>query len=355
MKNHERINTIIKAMPSFSKELYSKDELLPELLEIQKELVALTFNDEHAENARLRIWDVENHLEKLNNDRGHVADEELKKFMEGCKIICNSIKSEMSGNAGEYKAFRSIEMIRCKKSVLKNIEFVLGDHRTELDGIILTEKAIFIVEVKNPSKDVLIDERGNYCRIGTTMVFDKNIGEKMNDKTYLLREALKTAGYDNPNIVTLVVFTNNNINVENRYEYIKTCFLGELPHIIERHKGDVLYTEDDFKKMEGAIEANKCHESYPLPLDINQFKTDFATVMVKLEEAEEVQSGNENLNEQDIEPDEKSIDETIQENVQHHEMLRKNPKTSKQIAAIVSVLAIAGVAAVAGVVKEIRK
>lgn len=62
--------------------------------------------------------------------------------------ICNLIKSEFSGNAGERKAFWSIDTIRCKKTVLKNVEFRNGEHRTELDGIVFTVKAIFVIEVR---------------------------------------------------------------------------------------------------------------------------------------------------------------------------------------------------------------
>ena len=112
MKRQERIEELTKAMKSFTKENYQKEELLPEMLELQRELITLTFNDTHAEQGKLRIWDVEDHLKKLNEERGHVADVELAAFVEGSKILCNTIKAEMSGNAGEFKAFRSIETIR---------------------------------------------------------------------------------------------------------------------------------------------------------------------------------------------------------------------------------------------------
>ena len=93
---------IIKAMPSFAQDRYTKAELLPELFQLQSELVNLTFNGEHAENAQLKIWDVQNHLAKLNDERGHVADDLLHQFTDGCKIINESIRGEISGNKGEY-------------------------------------------------------------------------------------------------------------------------------------------------------------------------------------------------------------------------------------------------------------
>lgn len=284
MNAQTRKSEIINAMPSFSKERCSKAELLPELFQLQSELVNLTFNGEHAENAQLKIWDVQNHLAKLNDERGHVADDLLQNFTESCRIVNESIRGEISGNKGEYKALRSIETVRAKHTVLRNIELSAGDHRTELDIIVFTEKAIFVVEVKNPTRDIVIDDRGNYCRINNGHTsFDKNIGEKMNDKTYLLRSVLQAAGIENPNVISLVVFTNNNISVTNNFPFIQHCFLSSLPHLIDNYQGAELYTEEAIDHMVDSVESAKSSNIYELPLDVNQFKQDFADLMVKLE------------------------------------------------------------------------
>ena len=244
-----RIEEILASMSSFSKKLYKKQEVLPELLLLQKELVSLTFNNEHAEKSDLRIWDVENHLDKLNEECGHIVDEQLESFKDDCKIICNTIKAEMSGQAGERKAFKSLETLRCKHIILKNVELVKGDHRTELDAVVITEKAVFIIEVKNTTKNIVIDDRGNYCRrCEQGLLFDKNIGENMNEKEYLLREALALVGIEDIKIINLVVFTNSNVFVENNYPYINTCYLSNLPHKISNHCGDTLYSGEEMKK-----------------------------------------------------------------------------------------------------------
>ncbi len=283
-----RIEEIKNNMKSFGKELFSKEELLPELLALQTDLVSATFNGDHAEKGKLRILDVEKHLESLNAECGNIADEQLEKFKQDCKVICNTIKGEKSGLSGEQKAFKSLDTLRCKHKILKNIEFTLGDHRTELDAIVLTEKAAFIIEVKNTMKNIVIDERGNYCRVrDDALIFDKNIGEKMNEKEYLLREAFKTAGLDNIEIASLVVFTNSSVNVDNKYPYIKTCYLSDMPHIIGGYNKQRVYSDENIDQMVDAIESGKCHEAYPTPIDMKEFKNDFATLMVTLEEAKE--------------------------------------------------------------------
>lgn len=284
MANIDRINEILAQIIAFSKREYRREEFLPELLELQKQLIQLVFNESHAGLSDLKIWDVEKYLQSLNEECGGIADEEMQRVLEGCKIICNMIKSEISGNTGERKAFRCLETVRSPYRLLRNVEMGLGEHRTELDATMFMKKAVYLIEVKNPGKDIYIDERGNYCRVGQITTFDKNIGEKMNDKVFLLREALKKAGYKDVNIVSLVVFTNNSIEVNSDFPYITTCFLSELPHIIDEYVGEELYTESDMEKMAEAVRQAESKEVYPLPMDMSQFKLDFATALAKLEE-----------------------------------------------------------------------
>ena len=83
MMRADRVEELMRAMKSFGKEKYEKSELLTEMFALQQEIVELTFNDEHASTADLKIWDVERHLEQMNRDCGNVADEELKQFKNG--------------------------------------------------------------------------------------------------------------------------------------------------------------------------------------------------------------------------------------------------------------------------------
>lgn len=68
MTRTERIEEMMEAMKSFGKDKYQKNELLNEMFALQKEIVELTFNGEHASTADLKIWDVERHLEQMNQD-----------------------------------------------------------------------------------------------------------------------------------------------------------------------------------------------------------------------------------------------------------------------------------------------
>ena len=285
MTRTSRVEELTNAMKSFGKDKYMKSELLPEMFALQQEIVELTFNGEHAATGDLKIWDVERHLEQLNQEYGNPADEELQRFKTGSKALCNLIKAEISGNRGEAKAFRVLQYIHSRYIVLKNIELADGDLRTELDAIVITPSAVTIVEVKNTSKNIFIDENGDYYRTGEFLKWDCNIAEKMAVKEELLRKVLTEAGFGDMQMRSVVVFTDNRIEVQNKYRLIRTCFVSQLAYIIEGFRGNRTLSEEEMETVESSIKAAECKEAYPFELDVAQYKLDFATLMAVLEEA----------------------------------------------------------------------
>ncbi len=281
----DRVNELLASMKSFEKEAYHKSELLDEMFALQKEIVALTFDGEHAETADLKIWDVKNHLEQMNQDCGNVADEELKRFEEGCRTFINLIKAEVSGNRGEFKAFRSFEFLHTDHIVLKNVELQDGGLRTEIDAVVITPYGITIVEVKNTARNIFIGSNGGYYRTGEFLKQDCNIAQKMDLKEKLLRKALAAGGFENLEINQVVVFTDNRIEVQNKYRKIHTCFVDQLAYIIDGFKDQGGMSRTDMGKIEDCIRRAEHKEVYPFGFDVKQYKTDFATLMAVLEEA----------------------------------------------------------------------
>ncbi len=279
----QRVEELMAGMKSFSKDGYHKSELLSEMFALQQEIVELTFSGEHAATAELKIWDVEKHLEQLNEECGHVADEELQKFMESSKILCNLIKAEISGNRGEYKAFKTLEYLQSQNRVIRNVELSNGETRTEIDALVITPKCLTIVEVKNTSKNILIDEDGNYYRTGEFLKWDCNIAEKMAVKEALLRNVLESAGYGHIRIRSVVVFTNNRIEVQNKFSQIRTCFVNHLAYMIDGFRMDEAITMNDMDCIQNAVENAMCRETYPFEFDACQYQADFANLLATLE------------------------------------------------------------------------
>lgn len=279
----KRIEELMTAMKSFGKESYHKSEILNEMFALQQEIVELTFSGDHAATAELKIWDVERQLEQLNTDCGNIADEELARFMEESKVLCNLIKAEISGNRGEYKAFKALEYLKSQNRVLRNVELSDGDVRTELDAVVITPKCATIVEVKNTSKNIFIDKEGNYYRTGEFLKWDSNIAERMSVKEGLLRKVLESAGYGHIQIRSVVVFTNNRIEVQNKYRQIRTSFVSQLAYIIDGYRLDGSMAAEEMDSLQKIIKDAECKEAYPFEFDVNQYKADFATLIATLE------------------------------------------------------------------------
>lgn len=283
--NNMKMESIVQKMTSFPKDEYQKIELLPEMLKLQDDLVREDLGEEYVGCAK--IYDVKRHLFEKNEELGHVADAELMRFKKGCGELANLIKAEISGNKGENYAFKCFEYLRSQSVVLRNIEMKKGDKRTELDAIVITPFGITIVEVKNTSRDIYIDNEGNYYTTGEFLRLDCNIAYKMKFREELVREAIRESFYSDMPIQSVIVFTNNKIKVENKCKDLKTCFVSQLAYTIDSFKESGKVSEIVMDEIRRMIKTAECKESYPFEFDVKQFKKDFATVIVALEEKEE--------------------------------------------------------------------
>ncbi len=107
----------------------------------------------------------------------------------------------------------------------------------------------------------------------------------MTFKEELLKKVLTDGGIDNIQIRSIVVFTDNRIEVQNKYSRIRTCFVSQLAYIIDGLKSGTYTGEEEMEHIEGLIREAECREAYPFEFDVAQYKMDFATLMAILEEA----------------------------------------------------------------------
>ncbi len=339
-----RVEEIISNMTSFGKDRYHRSELLSEMFKLQEDTVRLTFNEEHASTADLKIWDVERHLTDLNEQNNHIADVELEKFKGECRTLCNLIKAEISGQRGENRAFRSLEFLNAPSLIVKNVELSDGDLRTEIDALVINPNGLVIVEVKNTSKDIFIDERGDYFRTGEFLKWDCNIADKMAVKETLLKKALAAVGIDVPSIHKIVVFTDNRIQVQNKCNMIETCFVSQLSYKIDDLRNECNCSIQLMNDIKEAVEQASSKEEYPFEFDVKGFKHDFAVVMSILESAS---------SDADIEEETEIIEFHIPENKEETvvkdnkvEMFEtRKPRRFGNVAAIALVALAAGITA----------
>ena len=285
----EKLNEVLSRITSFGKSRYCKADYEGEMRKLQHELLCLIFEEEHVLSARLTIWDVYNQLERECKERGDVATEELAEFKVGCRMFSDLIRAEISGNKGESMVFSRLSGLKIKNKIFRNVELVEEGNRSELDMVVVTEKTSFILEIKNTKTGVFIDEKGDYYRTGEYMNHDCNLLQKMNNRQQLLTNVLEDTltGLEKPiNIVKVIVFTNKWIEVRNKCGDLKVCSLAELPYYIEDYVGENLYSEEDIIAMADAISNSAVSGEYEPEMDMQKFKTDFAKVLVAVEDDE---------------------------------------------------------------------
>ncbi len=167
--------------------------------------------------------------------------------------------------------------------MLKNVELQDEINRSELDAVVITPKCVTIIEVKNTSRNIFIDEEGNYFRTGEFLKWDCNIAEKMSLKEKLLRKVLSEAEMGHLQIKSILVFTNNHIEVQNKYTQIRTCFINQLVHIIDSFMLEDVLTERDMDIVRSVIDEATSKEAYPVEFDFQQYKMDFASILATFE------------------------------------------------------------------------
>lgn len=283
MKKEERINQIVESMDAFSNEEYLKKDLLNEYYKLERQVVETTFNKEHVEEGNLTLKNVYQHFQSLCNQHGNKLTEEFRAFSDLNYAVVNGIRKITSGDWGEAKAYKSLETLKCKNKVVRNLELSKDDHKAEIDLIVITQKAVFVIEVKNTKRDIRIDENGNYVKVGKSEFIDCVIGEKMNEREFLVRNYLEENGIKNPNIVSLLVFTNSSIKVENNYPYIIHCFLGSMPHIIQNYDGQTIYNLKEVEKMYDCLNKKEAVATFKPDCDIQAYKRAFANLLVSVE------------------------------------------------------------------------
>lgn len=283
----QQVEKMVTNMQAFSKDTYFSSELYGQYIALQKEFAYIALGEE---NSPMKVQDLYEYFLEQNKKYRGVATKALERFKKDCSFMIGEICGLRAGRDGERQAFKSLETLKCKNRVLKNIELEFDGHKTELDAIVFTKKGVFIVEVKNMNRDILIDENGNMQeRVSSNGDYKTlyNLGTKMNEKEHVVRQALQGSDYKNAPVKSFVVFTNSEIKLQNRYRHITTSFLSNLPRLIDQECHNGRYSVDEFKNMFYAVLNARTRHSYPIPKEIDEIKRDFAEVYISLKTAEE--------------------------------------------------------------------
>lgn len=272
---------IINKMTAFKEEKYTRVEMINELFKLQDEMTAIAFGGTQVD-AR-RFYDISDHFADLNRVNRKIPIKKIEEFRKECGEATNCIRAEISGRKGENKTFYKLNLLKSEHQIRKNVEIGDGTKRTEIDALIVTEKAAFIIEVKNSKRDIFIDEHGQYYRTGEFLKWDCDLGKKLEMREEFVRKAAEKSGIQNLKVVKIVVFTDNRMKVQNKYKSIKTCFLSNLTSIIDTYDGEKMLTLNEMDSLMKSVDEITTNTKYAPSIDIQKFKKDFAEIVTAMD------------------------------------------------------------------------
>ena len=78
---------------------------------------------------------------------------------------------------------------------------------------------------------------------------------------------------------------------------MKVCGSNYLPTYIDKFQSDNWYSDENIGTMVTAVEDAKCKEPFQMPVNMDDFKLNFATLMVTLECAKEEKTADAEIDE----------------------------------------------------------
>ena len=140
---------------------FYKEDVEGELKEFQKLCISLIYDDEHGVNKRMN--NLQDYVCKKYSVLNLERDNNYMDFMKYADEFNALIAKEIAGNNAERRVRCQIESASVNKAVLHTLELNDGMGCSgECDYIVITSKAIFIIEVKTAGSDVKITRSGNY-------------------------------------------------------------------------------------------------------------------------------------------------------------------------------------------------
>lgn len=211
------------------------------------------------------------------------------------KKLSKEMAITMSGAKGENLVSKTLEFLsRPNTQIFRNVYITDGIDETEIDGIILTDNGVIILEVKKVKSDLTLTEDGRMVFAGDECYDKVPLAQKMVLKRRLLKKCLEKAvadkGLDIPVYAdSFIVFSapkGQFIKISDRYHREKHCFRTGLNKKIESYIGCAYYKADQlvqlgeiFSEMESNV---KCFET---KLNYDEVRRSLAEALVVLQDS----------------------------------------------------------------------
>lgn len=250
------------------------------------------------------------------------------------KKLAKEMAITMSGAKGESLVSRTLEFLnRPNTQIFRNVYITDGIDETELDGIVLTDNGVIILEVKKVKSDLTLTEDGRMVFAGDECYDKVPLAQKMALKRRLLKKCLEKAVSDKcldiPVYVdSFIVFAapkGQFIKIDDRYRHEKHCFRTGLNKKIESYIGCAYYKAEQLTQLReifSEMESNV--KRFETELNYDEVRRSLAEALAVLQETPEKQEATTTIEEK---PATKQCAAKVLElNVQHLEATRQQAK-----------------------------
>lgn len=279
----DQITASLNGLGTSADALYTNQEIIDRLKELQSAMMRGIYEKTHADNLRDR--DIMLHFEALAKEYGLESTETYRRFAGNMKELGYTIGSLIKGMNGEKIARRALKLLSYEKGVhvLYNVQLEDEDAQAEYDAIVVAPYGLFVIEVKNWGCSMHIAPNGLLTRSDSSdIVYD--LPGRMSVKEALLREYLKDlfpASYH-----SMLLLSSERAQIQDDYHRIPiNCGGGIAYEIKEYAQNGVFLTSEQTAVIADRIISNHKDQRSTCSVKCDEIIADYAELMVMIEEA----------------------------------------------------------------------
>lgn len=287
--NTTELKKVLETADIFSRNGFSREEYIEELLKFQRFASQLILDDETA-----RLDEVIAAVSSTVRKNGATASPDFVAGIRGLKAIEKEIAIHMSGKRAEDEVAHSLTFVdRPFFRDFRNVYVADQESETEIDNVILTNNGIIVVEVKSAKHNITIGEDGRLLYSNSESYHNESIGDKMSAKRRLLKarieNALRERGLDIPvHIDSYLVFVTPKrleVTITDNFRKEHWCRRGKLQHIVNNFISDVTYTAEEYAQLAEIIDSLDCNvRRFPTELDLPAIRDNFVALFALIAE-----------------------------------------------------------------------
>ena len=299
----EQIRSELNGLGTESGQVYTNDEVIQRLVDLQAAMAKSVFALRHAEHFVAK--DIMIHFSALAREYGLDECPEFRRLQANMKNLGFTIGSLKKGAYGERRASEGLRVLTFDPGVkiLYNIALQDGMSKTEYDAIVITPYGIFVVEAKNFRGAAYITNKGMLQRQGDDIP-TYNIGEKMNNKEFLLKNCL--GEYAQIPYQGILLYVDESADLLDDFGQYPIKYCNTVAsYIRQQNAGTDVLTSAQVNEIAELLLSHSVTLRYPCKVDCEQIKADFASVMSQIEATADEENENEPIDDKrdpEVEP-----------------------------------------------------